>query len=139
MYQFGGGSQQQPEISAEHSGGNGKAPRYWMPANASVNDILEKKGHCEGSFNDETIEVLSSPKNYDPQENLLEKFEDVGFHHMLLTNIQRMNYKNPRLIQKYAIPAILEGFHVVGQSETASGKTAVCFFISKLSHESLFV
>jgi len=42
----------------------------------------------------------------------------------ILDSIKEIGYEEPTKIQSEAIPLIKEGYDVVGQSETGSGKTA---------------
>ncbi len=51
-------------------------------------------------------------------------FSGLGLSTTLLKALQANNYKQPYLIQKQAIPAILEKKDVLGIAQTGSGKTA---------------
>lgn len=50
-------------------------------------------------------------------------FADLGVHPRVVATLSRMGIEAPTLIQSRAIPALLEGRDVVGQSRTGSGKT----------------
>ncbi len=50
-------------------------------------------------------------------------FADLGVHPRVVATLSRMGIETPTLIQSRAIPALLEGRDVVGQSRTGSGKT----------------
>ena len=51
-------------------------------------------------------------------------FADLGFAPEILKAIERMGFEEATPIQSAAIPILLEGADVVGQSQTGSGKTA---------------
>jgi len=51
-------------------------------------------------------------------------FSDLGLSPELLKAVARLGYEQATPIQSEAIPPILEGLDVVGQSQTGSGKTA---------------
>ncbi|MFQ5620969.1 MAG: DEAD/DEAH box helicase [Candidatus Nanoarchaeia archaeon] len=51
------------------------------------------------------------------------KFKDLGLGNHLFTAINRMGFETPTKIQAEAIPLILDGQDVVGESATGSGKT----------------
>jgi len=52
------------------------------------------------------------------------KFAELGLSPELLKAVVQMGYEEATHIQSQAIPALLEGSDVVGQSQTGSGKTA---------------
>lgn len=52
------------------------------------------------------------------------KFNELNLKPELLRAIEEMGYENPSPIQEKAIPVILEGKDIIGQSQTGSGKTA---------------
>jgi len=52
------------------------------------------------------------------------KFEDMGIDENILNSISALGFETPTRIQSEAIPYIKQGFDVIGQSETGSGKTA---------------
>jgi len=51
-------------------------------------------------------------------------FSDLGLSEAVLKSVQRLGFEQPSPIQAQAIPALLKGGDVVGQSQTGSGKTA---------------
>lgn len=51
-------------------------------------------------------------------------FNELNLKPELLRAIQEMGYETPSPIQEKAIPVILEGHDIIGQSQTGSGKTA---------------
>ena len=52
------------------------------------------------------------------------KFIDLGLSPELLEGVEKMGFEQPSPIQAQTIPSILEGFNIVGLSQTGSGKTA---------------
>ncbi|KAL7272663.1 hypothetical protein RUND412_004521 [Rhizina undulata] len=61
-------------------------------------------------------------------------FAEAGLHPVMLDNIRLTKYQVPTPIQKYCIPAILEGHDLLSCAQTGSGKTAAFLIpiISKL-------
>ena len=51
-------------------------------------------------------------------------FSELGISPELLKAVDKMGFEKPSPIQAEAIPVLLQGQDVVGQSETGSGKTA---------------
>jgi len=52
------------------------------------------------------------------------KFEDMNIDENVLSSLKDIGFENPTRIQLETIPLIKEGYDVIGQSETGSGKTA---------------
>jgi len=52
------------------------------------------------------------------------KFEDMNIEESVLDSLNDMGFKTPTRIQFETIPVIKQGYDVIGQSETGSGKTA---------------
>lgn len=52
------------------------------------------------------------------------RFEDLGLSDALLAAVSKMGFETPSPIQQQAIPVLLSGKDVVGQSQTGTGKTA---------------
>jgi len=52
------------------------------------------------------------------------QFEEMGIDKNVLDSIKALGFDKPTKIQSEAIPFIRQGFDVIGQSETGSGKTA---------------
>lgn len=50
-------------------------------------------------------------------------FKQLGLHDTLLSVVEQLYFKTPTEIQRQAIPQILAGKSIVGQSQTGSGKT----------------
>jgi len=61
------------------------------------------------------------------------EFKELNLPEHLISAIKRQGYKNPTEIQEKAIPLIMSGKDVIGQSQTGSGKTAA-FGLPLLSH-----
>lgn len=51
------------------------------------------------------------------------KFKELGLNEDILKAIDDMGFEEPSKIQKEAVPAIIEGFDIVGQAQTGTGKT----------------
>ena len=51
-------------------------------------------------------------------------FKDLGLHAALTAKCEQMGYKEPTLIQKKAIPVVLDGDDLIAFAETGTGKTA---------------
>ena len=51
-------------------------------------------------------------------------FKDLGLSDACLTQLEKLGFTAPTQIQQDAIPALLEGKDIVGQSQTGTGKTA---------------
>ncbi len=58
------------------------------------------------------------------EQNSTLTFADFGFKQPIMKAIQRMGFQIPSPIQQKVIPLILEGYDVVGQAHTGTGKTA---------------
>ncbi|EGX95029.1 DEAD/DEAH box RNA helicase, putative [Cordyceps militaris CM01] len=54
----------------------------------------------------------------------IRSFDDAGLHPVMLDNVKLAGYDHPTPIQKYTIPAIVQGRDVIGIAQTGSGKTA---------------
>jgi ATP-dependent RNA helicase DeaD len=52
------------------------------------------------------------------------KFEEMNIEETVLHSITELGFEKPTRIQSETIPIIKQGFDVIGQSETGSGKTA---------------
>ena len=55
-------------------------------------------------------------------ENL--KFEDLNLKSFILKAINDLGYENPSQIQAEAIPLAIQGYDIIGQAQTGTGKTA---------------
>ena len=51
------------------------------------------------------------------------KFNQLGLNDTLLAVVEKLYFKKPTAIQQQAIPQILDGKSIIGQSQTGSGKT----------------
>ncbi|MGL4990106.1 MAG: DEAD/DEAH box helicase [Sarcina sp.] len=62
------------------------------------------------------------------------KFKDLGLKETLLKSIEDMGFDTPSQIQAQSIPIALEGFDIIGQAQTGTGKTAAfgCALINNL-------
>lgn len=52
------------------------------------------------------------------------KFDDLNIEEKILQGLDDIGYEEPTPIQINAIPLIMEGKDVIGQSQTGTGKTA---------------
>jgi len=52
------------------------------------------------------------------------KFEDMNIEKSILGSLNELGFEQPTRIQSETIPIIKQGYDVIGQSETGSGKTA---------------
>lgn len=53
----------------------------------------------------------------------MEKFEELGLSSGVLKSIEKLGYETPSKIQKEMIPLIMEGYDLIGQAQTGTGKT----------------
>lgn len=60
------------------------------------------------------------------------KFDNLGLKDSILKSIQDLGYETPSPIQAESIPVVLEGFDLIGQAQTGTGKTAA-FGLSMLN------
>ncbi|MBC8059918.1 MAG: DEAD/DEAH box helicase, partial [Clostridiaceae bacterium] len=51
------------------------------------------------------------------------KFTSLGLSEDVLNAINAMGFEEPSQIQAQAIPVVLEGFDIIGQAQTGTGKT----------------
>ena len=51
-------------------------------------------------------------------------FENLGLSETRVNKLKELGFENPTEIQEKAIPLMLEGHDVLGQSQTGTGKTA---------------
>ncbi|MBU5454532.1 DEAD/DEAH box helicase [Caproiciproducens sp. MSJ-32] len=65
------------------------------------------------------------------------KFSDLELKDTLLRSIAEMGFEKPSQIQAEAIPIALEGYDIIGQAQTGTGKTAAfgCTIINGISKE----
>lgn len=52
-----------------------------------------------------------------------QSFKTLGLNDLMLSVVEKLYFKEPTEIQRQAIPIILEGKSLIGQSQTGSGKT----------------
>lgn len=54
---------------------------------------------------------------------MIKTFQDLGLNEKILKSIDELGYTTPSKIQEQIIPIILEGYDVIGQASTGTGKT----------------
>lgn len=57
-------------------------------------------------------------------KEILTQFEDFELSEAVLKAVKELGYESPSPIQTKAIPCLLEGFDLIGQAQTGTGKTA---------------
>ena len=113
--------------------------RYGRPGfvKASRNDEDEKylKEHFQNLAKKEEFDFDSMKKNvkisvflknqeiFDNLDNNINSFKNIGFHPLLLKNLEKMKFDLMTPIQQAIIPYILESKDCLGCAETGSGKT----------------
>lgn len=67
------------------------------------------------------------------------KFSDLGLSETLLRSITDLGFEKPSQIQAEAIPVAIEGFDLIGQAQTGTGKTAAfgCGIINNITDKSV--
>ncbi|MGL5244386.1 MAG: DEAD/DEAH box helicase, partial [Sarcina sp.] len=62
------------------------------------------------------------------------KFEDLSLKDSILKAIKDMGFEEPSQIQAESIPVALEGFDIIGQAQTGTGKTAAfgCSILTRM-------
>ncbi len=63
------------------------------------------------------------------------KFRDLGLKDTLLKSIEELGFEKPSQIQAEAIPVAMQGYDLIGQAQTGTGKTAAfgCGIINHIS------
>uniref|UniRef100_A0AC35GDA7 RNA helicase n=1 Tax=Panagrolaimus sp. PS1159 TaxID=55785 RepID=A0AC35GDA7_9BILA len=142
----GGLSQSNVNREGSNRGGRGASrgrPRNPVTGNPAVNaNIADGRGYVPRSrqteelFNeDQRSEALYATVVDGDEDVVVEQFgqalfclrnwEAAEFEPQLLTNVkERAKYIRPRKIQSLTLPLALDGFDVISQAETGSGKTA---------------
>ncbi|RFU76909.1 dead deah box rna helicase [Trichoderma arundinaceum] len=75
-------------------------------------------------FSKKRIEQIEVVQEGPQRIEYINSFKDAGIHPVMLKNIELAGYEVPTPIQKFTIPAILQGYDVIGIAQTGSGKTA---------------
>ncbi len=68
--------------------------------------------------------ITDSQNDTDTNADTVTGFGDLGLRPELLQALSELGYEEPTPIQRAAIPLLLEGFDIVGQAATGTGKTA---------------
>lgn len=63
------------------------------------------------------------------------KFSNLGLKDTLLKSIEELGFENPSQIQAEAIPVAIQGYDLIGQAQTGTGKTAAfgCGIINSIT------
>ena len=63
------------------------------------------------------------------------KFSNLGLKDTLLKSIEELGFENPSQIQAEAIPVAIQGYDLIGQAQTGTGKTAAfgCGIINRIT------
>ncbi len=80
----------------------------------------------------ETIEMVDSEDNFDAEEDEEAELEVapksgfalLGLSDDIMRAVEEMGFTTPSPIQAEAIPPVMEGYDVIGQAQTGTGKTA---------------
>jgi ATP-dependent RNA helicase DeaD len=72
----------------------------------------------------ETQEMQTAQEIQTAKEMLVVKFKDLKISNQILTAVEEMGFEEATPIQAQSIPLILEGYDIIGQAQTGTGKTA---------------
>lgn len=74
----------------------------------------------------DSIEVSQEgPVKIDP----IRSFKEAGLHPVILENVELCEYAAPTPIQKFAIPALLQGHDVIGIAQTGTSSPSITHII----------
>lgn len=116
-----------PELELELFGPNSTNARHGIDFSKQVNLVRSPFSPADcpltrGKKRITTIEVFQEgPVRIDP---IGLDFKDAGLHPVMQRNIELSGYKVPTPIQRFAIPAISQGYDLISVAQTGSGKTA---------------
>lgn len=85
-------------------------------------EAFEKDHNPKHSKTQQQLSEPSAKEHYD-EEDLIQ-FTDLAMSKPLVRACTELGYDHPTIIQRKAIPTILEGHDVLAHSVTGSGKTA---------------
>lgn len=98
-------------------------PEPYRPPELNLEEEAELQNNGAGEnffrYKEQTVTCLP-PDAIKP----IEKFEDLITSDLLLANVNSLKYAEMTPIQKWAMPAIVEGRDIIGCAQTGSGKTA---------------
>lgn len=75
-------------------------------------------------YDDIEVETVGGTGEEEPVESFQEAIERLKLPESLSATIERCGYSTPTPVQKYAIPAVVQGTDVMVTAQTGSGKTA---------------
>lgn len=58
------------------------------------------------------------------EKEIIQKFEDLGLSSIMMRSLRKLGYERPSPIQAQVIPWALQGYDIIGQARTGTGKTA---------------
>lgn len=107
----------------EENGDAAERPAPFRPEELNLEEEaeLQNNGTGENFKNYSDQKVICFPKDL---ISPIEEFEDIVKSELLLSNIKSQGFKDMTPIQKWAMPAIMEGHDLIGCAQTGSGKTA---------------
>ncbi|ODA78721.1 hypothetical protein RJ55_06103 [Drechmeria coniospora] len=80
--------------------------------------------HDRAGLDFSKIDMIEVTQEGPVKINPIRSFKDSGLHPVMMENVELSGYDCPTPIQKYTIPAMLQGYDVIGIAQTGSGKTA---------------
>ncbi|EHK23957.1 uncharacterized protein TRIVIDRAFT_114785, partial [Trichoderma virens Gv29-8] len=84
----------------------------------------DRSKHVGGGLDFSAIESIDVVQEGPQRIEYIKTFADAGIHPVMMKNVELSGYQVPTPIQKFTIPAILQGYDVIGIAQTGSGKTA---------------
>ncbi|PKK43691.1 hypothetical protein CI102_12241 [Trichoderma harzianum] len=84
----------------------------------------DRNKHIGGGLDFSAIESIDVVQEGPERIEYIKAFADAGIHPVMMKNVELSGYQVPTPIQKFTIPAILQGYDVIGVAQTGSGKTA---------------
>ncbi|KAL7929584.1 P-loop containing nucleoside triphosphate hydrolase protein [Trichoderma chlorosporum] len=86
--------------------------------------VEDRNKHIGGGLDFSRIESIDVIQEGPQRIEYIKTFSDAGIHPVMMKNVELSGYQVPTPIQKFTIPAILQGYDVIGVAQTGSGKTA---------------
>ncbi|MFK7920082.1 MAG: DEAD/DEAH box helicase [Ilumatobacter sp.] len=92
------------------------APRGELRADDVADDVVDDATNTDGADDPDEIDAAD--------EDGPVTFADLGLSDDLLSSLNKLGYQHPTPIQAESIPPLLDGFDLLGQAATGTGKTA---------------